>query len=77
MFAPVPIEKKARLDTVTLHKIAMTVAAAGIAAQIVLGIVTAGKEGQLVQRDYALAHLIVGYTTLAAAFAGFTVLTFQ
>ncbi len=77
VFAPVPIEKKTRLDTVTLHKIAMTVAAAGMVTQIVLGIVTAGKEGQLVQRDYALAHLIVGYTTLAAAFTGFTVLTFQ
>jgi hypothetical protein len=76
VFAPVPIEKKTRLDTVTLHKIAMTVAAAGMAAQIVLGIVTAGAEGQRVQRDYALAHQIVGYTTLVAAFAGFTVLTF-
>jgi hypothetical protein len=76
VFAPVPIEKKARLDTVTLHKIAMTVAAAGMAAQIVLGIVTATKEGQLAQRDYAVAHQIVGYATLAAAFTGFTFLTF-
>ena len=76
VFAPVPIEKKPRMDTVTLHKIAMTVAAAGMAAQIVLGIVTAGAEGQRVQRDSALAHQIVGYTTLVAAFAGFTALTF-
>jgi hypothetical protein len=76
VFAPVPIEKKVRLDTATLHKIAMTVAAAGMAAEIVLGIVTAAKEGQRVQRDFALAHQIVGYTTLAAAFTGFTVLTF-
>jgi len=76
VFAPVPIEKKTRLDTVTLHKIAMTVAAAGMAAQIVLGIVTATKEGQLAQRDYARAHQIVGYATLVAAFTGFTVLTF-
>lgn len=76
VFAPVPIEKKARLDTATLHKIAMTVAASGMVAQIVLGIVSASKEGQSVQRDYALAHQIVGYTTLAAAFTGFTVLTF-
>jgi hypothetical protein len=76
IFAPVPIEKKVRFDTVTLHKIAMTVAAAGMATQIVLGIVTAGAEGQRVQRDYALAHQIVGYTTLVAAFTGFTVLTF-
>jgi hypothetical protein len=76
VFAPVPIEKKARLDTATLHKIAMTVAAAGMVTEIVLGIVTASKEGQLVQRDYARAHQIVGYATLAAAYTGFTVLLF-
>ena len=76
VFAPVPIEKKVRLDTATLHKIAMTVSAAGMAAQIVLGIVTAAKEGQGSQRDYALAHQIIGYATLAAAFTGFTVLAF-
>ena len=64
------------LDTATIHKIAMTVAAAGMAAQIVLGIITASKEGQSVQRDFALAHQIVGYTTLAASLTGFSVLTF-
>jgi hypothetical protein len=76
VFAPVPIEKKVQLDTATLHKIAMTIAAAGMVTEVVLGIVTASKEGQPVQRDFALAHQIVGYTTLAAAFTGFTVLTF-
>ncbi len=76
VFAPAPIENQARLDTATLHKIAMTVAAAGMATQIVLGIITASKEGQPVQRDFARAHQIVGYTTLAASVVGFTVLTF-
>jgi len=76
VFAPSPIAKPVRLDTATLHKIAMSVAAAGMAAQIVLGIVTASKEGQPVQRDFALAHEIIGYSTLVAAAAGFTVLTF-
>src|SRR5882672_11240884 len=76
IFAPVPIEKQTRLDTATLHKIAMTVAAAGMVTQIVLGIVTASKEGSAAQRDFALAHQIVGYTTLAASLTGFTVLTF-
>ena len=47
-----------------------------MATQIVLGIVTASKEGQASQRDFALAHQIVGYTTLAATLTGFTVLTF-
>ena len=76
LFAPAPIERQARLDTATLHRIAMTIAAAGMATQIVLGIVTASKEGQSAQRDFALAHQIVGYTTLAASLTGFTVLTF-
>jgi hypothetical protein len=76
VFAPVPIEKQARLDTAMVHKIAMTVAAAGMATQIVLGIVTASKEGQYAQRNFALAHQIVGYTTLAATLTGFTVLAF-
>jgi len=76
LFAPAPIEKPARLDTATVHKIAMTVASAGMVAQIVLGIVTASKEGQSAQRDFALAHQIVGYTTLAASLTGFSVLTF-
>jgi len=47
-----------------------------MATQIVLGIITASKEGQPVQRDFARAHQIVGYTTLAASVVGFTVLTF-
>ncbi len=76
IFAPSPIDKPARIDTTTLHKVAMTVAAAGMVTQIVLGVVTASKEGQPVQRDFALAHQIVGYTTLAASFTGFAVLAF-
>jgi predicted ferric reductase len=77
VFAPSPLEKPVRLDTVTLHKIALFTASAGMAAQIVLGIVTASREGKISQRDFALAHQIVGYTTVVASFAGFTVLTFQ
>jgi hypothetical protein len=76
IFAPSPLEKPTRLDTATLHKVFMTVAAAGMVTQIVLGIVTASKEGQTSQRDFALAHQIVGYTTLAASYAGFGVLFF-
>ena len=34
------------------------------------------KEGQLSQRDFALAHQIIGYTTLVATYTGFLVLTF-
>jgi hypothetical protein len=76
ILAPAPIEKPARLDTSTLHKISMAVASAGMVTQIVLGIVTASKEGQNAQRDFAMAHQIIGYTTLAATLTGFTVLAF-
>ncbi|HZX94645.1 MAG TPA: hypothetical protein VFE90_09015 [Myxococcales bacterium] len=76
VLAPSPIEKPARLDTAMLHKIAMSVATAGMVTQIVLGIATAGKQGQVSQRDYALAHQIVGFTTFGATAVGFGVLTF-
>jgi hypothetical protein len=76
VIAPNPFDKPLRLDTATLHKASMIVATAGMATQIVLGIMTAGKEGKIAQRDFALAHQIVGYTTLAATTAGFLVLTF-
>jgi hypothetical protein len=76
VFAPSPIARPARLDTATLHKVSMAVASAGMVTQIILGIVTASKEGQPVQRDFAMAHQIIGYTTLAATATGFAVLTF-
>ena len=77
VFAPSPLEKPARLDTAMLHKISMGVATAGMVAQIVLGFVTASKGGSVSQRDYALAHQVVGYTTFAATAVGFGVLTFE
>ena len=76
IFAPSPLPKPARLDTAMLHRISMGVATAGMVTQIVLGFVTAGKNGSVSQRDYALAHQIVGYTTFAATAVGFAVLTF-
>jgi hypothetical protein len=60
-----------------LHKTAMGVATAGMVAQIVLDIATAGKEGSVSvsQRDLALTHQIVGFTTFGATVVGFGVLT--
>ena len=77
VFAPSPLPKPVRLDTVMLHKISLGVATAGMVTQIVLGFVTASKGGSVSQRDYALAHQIVGYTTFGATAVGFGVLTFQ
>jgi hypothetical protein len=76
VFAPSPLERPLRLDTAVMHKLAMGVATAGMVTQIVLGFVTAGKEGSSSQRDFALAHQIVGFTTFAATAVGFGVLTF-
>ena len=76
ILAPSPLEKPAHVDTVTLHRIAMAVATAGMVAQVVLGPITASKEGRVSQRDFALAHQIVGYSTLVATYTGFLVLTF-
>jgi hypothetical protein len=76
ILAPDPLPKPGRWDTARLHEIAMAVATAGYATQIVLGILTGSKEGSVSQRDFALAHQIIGYTTLAATATGFLVLTF-
>jgi hypothetical protein len=75
LLAPNPTEKQIRLDSATLHKTFMGIAAAGFAAEIVLGFVAASREGKISQRDFALAHQIVGYATLTSAAAGFAILT--
>ena len=54
----------------TVHKIAMAVAAAGMVTQAVLGIQTVNREGYVDQQQYARAHLVVGYATLAAMLVG-------
>lgn len=76
LLAPEPYEKKARLDTATVHKAAMAVAAAGMAAQIVLGVSARGRAGSLRERDLAEAHQILGYATFGAMTAGAVVLFF-
>ena len=76
LLAPSPFEKPLRMDTATLHKVSMMVATAGMASEIILGIVTSRSEGKISQRDFAFAHQIIGYMTLAATTAGFLVLTF-
>ena len=76
VFAPSPLEKRLRFDTATVHKVSLAVATAGMIAQIILGPIIASKEGQLSQRDFALAHQIVGFATFAATAAGAAALTF-
>jgi len=75
--APVPIEKEHDgLDRVTLHWIGMLGAAAGMAAEIVLGLVSVSLEGKVGQADMARAHLVVGYSTLACMTGSLAALIF-
>jgi hypothetical protein len=75
LLAPSPIDQPTRLSTATVHKACMAVATAGMVAQVVLGIVAAGKQGNISQRDFALAHQVVGYTTAVATAGGFVAIT--
>lgn len=76
LFAPTPFKKELRLDTITLHKIFVSLATAGMLTQVVLGLVTGANEGRLSQVDLATAHQVVGYATLGAVGAGALMIVF-
>lgn len=63
-------------DRVSLHKVSMFAAAAGMAAQAALGLYTASREGYENKQDFGRAHLIIGYATLAAVTTGVSALVF-
>ena len=65
VFAPNPYPKPIRFDTALVHKVAMALATAGMATQIILGAVTARRVGRFDQPDLALGHIVVGYATWA------------
>jgi hypothetical protein len=76
LLAPAPLKKDEGFDRVKLHKVFMFTAAAGMAAQGVLGFWAQSREGYLNQQSIGTAHLIVGYVTLAAVAAGISALVF-
>jgi hypothetical protein len=76
VLAPTPFKKELRLDTITLHKLFMSLATVGMLTQVVLGIVTANSEGQLSQVDLVAAHQVIGYATLGAVGAGALMIVF-
>jgi hypothetical protein len=76
LLAPKPIHRDGGFDRVTLHKIAMLTAAAGMVAQGVLGIATREREGFRDQQSAATAHLVIGYVTLGAVLTGVSALVF-
>lgn len=76
VLAPVPFKRKEGFSTVSLHKLMMAVATAGMLTQVGLGLYTNSREGNLDQRAFAQAHQIVGYTTLGAMTVGAVSLVF-
>lgn len=65
VFAPNPYPKPVRFDTALLHKVAMILATAGMATQIILGPITVDRIGRADQSRLALGHVITGYATWA------------
>ena len=49
---------------------------AGMVAQVILGVAARGKAGTTQERDLAVAHQVIGYTTFGAMTAGAVVLFF-
>ncbi|MFP2924602.1 hypothetical protein ACLESO_05175 [Pyxidicoccus sp. 3LG] len=76
LLAPEPFEKEFKWDTVTFHKIFMTLATVGMLAQVILGIMATNRYGRLSERDMATAHQVVGFTTMGAVTAGVLTLFF-
>jgi hypothetical protein len=76
LLAPSPLRKSEGFDRVSLHKLAMYGAAAGMLAQGILGVVTKSREGYQNQKSIATAHLVVGYVTFAAVATGVGALIF-
>jgi len=77
VFAPSPPRRVSQgFDRMALHKLCMASATAGMAAQAVLGMATAGREGRLNQQDLGKVHLAIGYFTFAALAIGFGALVF-
>jgi hypothetical protein len=70
LIAPTPLKRDTGFDRVSVHKLSMAVAAAGMLAQGVLGVWTRSREGYLNQQGLATAHLVIGYVTFAAVAAG-------
>jgi hypothetical protein len=62
LFAPEPYPKKTRFDSALVHKAAMLLATVAMVTEVALGIASSRLDGQLVQRDLATAHQVIGYS---------------
>jgi hypothetical protein len=64
LFAPVPYPKERKFDTTVIHKLCMAGATLGMMSEMGLGLYTAGREGYGNQRSVAIAHQVIGFSTL-------------
>ena len=64
LFAPVPYPKERKFDTTVIHKLCMAGATLGMMSELGLGLYTVGREGYGNQRSVAIAHQIIGFSTL-------------
>jgi hypothetical protein len=62
--APNPYPKPLKLDGAFVHKASMALAAACFVTQIILGPIALAKEGTLLEKPLAQAHLGVGWASL-------------
>jgi len=76
LLAPTPFKKEFRWDTITFHKIFMSIATAGMLSQVALGRLTVDREGKLSQVALARAHQAIGFATMGAVAAGALMIAF-
>jgi len=76
LLAPGNPVKKEKWDRVSVHKLGMALATAGMIAQGVVGVYADQQEGRIDQAQIARTHLAIGYATLAAMAIAISVLIF-
>jgi cytochrome b561 len=64
LLAPANPVKRDKYDRLTIHKVGMALATAGMIAQGVVGVYADQQEGRVDQQQIAKTHLIIGYSTL-------------
>jgi hypothetical protein len=70
LVAPNPYPKPIKFDAALVHKASMAAAAACLLLQIVLGPITASRDGKADQRDLVITHLVSGYAMFGFMAAG-------
>lgn len=70
IFAPDPYPKPGGWNSARFHRIAEIMASVGMVTEIALGPISETRYGKLDQRDFAAAHLVIGYITYAFVVGG-------